>query len=522
MSDTPKLIHQLLEVSADRVPNKTAIVDADDRITYKELDRMVNRLAHYLVEIGVTAGDRGIILLPNSEAYVVCYYALLKCGGVAVPLSTDQKPEGLRTLLSEIDAKIIISSHRHERLLKTINPAKFGTDQLLLVDPKIAWTDTTIRVQKWQDIVYHGDYSRLEYDLQTTALGSIIYTSGSAGEPKGVMLSHANILANTMSICRYLNISSDDRQLVVLPFFYVMGKSLLNTHIASGATVVINNQSAFPATVVKQMVEEKITAFSGVPSTYAYLLHRSPLAAYREKLPHLRYCSQAGGHMAHPVKMALREVLPAHTDIIIMYGATEASARMAYLAPNQLVQKVNSIGKAIPGSKLCIVNPSGQTLPPGAIGEIVGQGANIMMGYWKNSRATAKALSPLGYHTGDMGYYDDNGYFYLIGRRDNLIKVSGHRINIQEVEDAVIGTGLVMDAAVIGIPDTLLGNRMVALAIAKDNSTLATEILEKCSESLPHYKLPSEIKLMRALPLKANGKIDRHRCITLAMGKHDA
>ena len=294
-----------------------------------------------------------------------------------------------------------------------------------------------------------------------------------------------------------------------------MGKSLLNTHIASGGTVVINNRVAYPATVVKQMAEENVTAFSGVPSSYAFLLHRSPLAAYRDKLPHLRYCSQAGGHMPHSLKKELQKVLPDHTRLFVMYGATEASARLAYLPPEQLMRRINSIGKPIPGVTLTICDPKGNPLPDQTIGEIVGQGDNIMMGYWKDETATAKVLCPWGYRTGDLGYRDANGYYFITGRKDNQLKVGGHRINTQEIEDALAATGLVIQAAVVGVPDELLGNRLIALMVPKAGTVTVDQVLAACAETLPKHKMPTTILPCKALPYKANGKIDFLQCKSL-------
>ena len=174
------------------------------------------------------------------------------------------------------------------------------------------------------------------------------------------MLSHANIVSNVHSICTYLELTEDDIQMVVLPFFYVMGKSLLNTHFAVGGTIVINNKFAFPASVIQQMAAENVTGFSGVPSTYAYLLHRSPLKKYRDKLPALRYCSQAGGHMARQIKEELPKALPEHTKIFIMYGATEAGARLTYLPPDRYHDKIDSIGKAIPNVTMSVLDKNGK------------------------------------------------------------------------------------------------------------------------------------------------------------------
>jgi acyl-CoA synthetase (AMP-forming)/AMP-acid ligase II len=292
-----------------------------------------------------------------------------------------------------------------------------------------------------------------------------------------------------------------------------MGKSLLNTHFAVGGTVVINNKFAFPATVIKQMVDEKVTGFSGVPSTYAYLLHRSPLKNYSAKLASLRYCSQAGGHMSRQIKEELQKVLPAHTQVYIMYGATEASARLTYLRPDQLADKMDSIGKPIPGVTLKVLNKSDQELPAGQTGEIVASGHNIMQGYWKDKKSTSAVLDKNGYHTGDLGYYDEEGYFFVNGRKDNLLKVGGHRINPQEIEDVLMATELIIETTVIGVPDELLGNKLIALAVPINGTSSKNEIMKRCAERLPKYKLPSSIKLVHLLPKNTSGKIDRAKCL---------
>lgn len=510
--DNQTLIHHFLENSAEAYPDKTALVHEDKRFTYAQINNKANTLALWLMEQGVTIGDRVVILLENSLEYVVSYYGILKTGAVAVPLSSDLKPDGLNHLLAELEPKVVITSKKFERLIKVSDSSLVNNSKLIIQNPKLSWSDTII---KFEDLFNSSVSNNPDIRVEEKALASIIYTSGSTGKPKGVMLSHRNIVSNTHSIIKYLHLSEEDIQMIVLPFFYVMGKSLLNTHFAAGGRVVINNKFAYPASVINQMIEERVTGFSGVPSTYAYLLHRSPLAKHCEKLGSLRYCSQAGGHMSTQIKKDLRAVLPAHTEIYIMYGATEASARLTYLEPERFMDKIDSIGKPIPEVSLKVFNEDGNELPFEKEGELVGSGPNIMQGYWKDEESTKKVLDAKGYHTGDLGYKDEEGYFYVVGRRDNLLKVGGHRVNIQEIEDKIIETGFVIEAVVVGIPDKLLGNKLIGLVCPKNMEYDERKILGRCSSKLPNYKMPGEIKLIKTLPKSASGKIDRKKCLKL-------
>jgi len=510
------LIHHFLEHSTRRFPDKVALVHGDIRATYRQINNRANHLARFLISQGVNPGDRVAFILENSLEYVVTYYAVLKAGAVAVPLNTELKGEGILPLLQELENRILISSRKFERLLRTIDFSATDVTTLVIKSPKLS-VDEQLTTYDWDEIVDSADEADLNLDIAADQLGSIIYTSGSTGRSKGVMLTHANVTANVTSICQYLQITDKDIQMVVLPFFYIMGKSLLNTHMAVGGRIVINNKFAYPATVISDMVEEQVTSFSGVPSTYALLLHQSPLAAAREKLTSLRYCSQAGGHMAAATKKKLLEVLPAQTRLVVMYGATEASARLAYVAPDMLETKIDSIGTAIPGVTLKVLGPDGTELPIGEVGELIASGANIMQGYWKNPQATAEALSAHGYHTGDLAYKDADGYFFIVGRKDNQLKVGGHRINTQEIEDLIMASGRVMEVAVVGVPDPLLENKLVALLVTSEGNICEDEIISWCRKQLPSYKIPQAVKLVASLPKNANGKVDRGLCVDLAL-----
>lgn len=507
------LVHHFLEANAAQLPGKIALIHGDTRVSYGELNHSANRMAHWLLAQGAQPGDRVAILLENSLHYVVCYYGSLKAGLTAVPLSPELRSESLGPLLRRIAPRVVVASTKVERVLQDLDLSRCGVRQVLLQKPSLSWRNGKLEVIGLDQITLHGSCENPFCDIEANALASIVFTSGSTGAPKGVMLSHGNIVANTRSITEYLHLGPLDIQMVVLPFFYVMGKSLLNTHIAVGGTVVINNTFAYPATVLQQMENEQVTGFSGVPSTYAYLLHRSPLKAFRDRLGSLRYCSQAGGHMARQTKEELLEALPLHTELYVMYGATEAAARLTYVEPAHLRDKIDSIGIPIPGVTMKVVDESGTELAQGQVGELVAQGANIMRGYWNDPEGSAAALGPHGYRTGDLGYRDEDGYFHIMGRRDSQLKVAGHRVNPQEIEDALIATGLVIEAAVLGIEDALSGTRLAALVVPKERGTSEQEILRACLALLPRHKLPGELALVGSLRRTVNGKVDRAGCL---------
>ena len=544
------LIHNFLENSAARFPDKVAIIHDQTRATYRQVNTDADSLASFLIGKGVEKGDRVVILLENGYEYVVAYYAILKAGAVAVPLSTDLKPDGLNPLLAELEPAAIISSSRFERLLQASHLAVPNLNTLVIHNPKLKWDSLPIKVYSFQQITNllrlqknwiaaqdrggsefqpagileyvedlegfsNKDIEPVDIFVTSDDLASIIYTSGSTGTPKGAMLSHGNIVANTTAIVDFFHLGPQDIHMVVLPFFYVMGKSLLNTHVAAGGTLVINNRFAYPAAVIKQMADEKVTGFSGVPSTYAYLLHRSPIREYKNKLNALRFCAQAGGHMARTLKLALRDILPDHTKLYIMYGATEGSARFTFLEPEQFENKIDSIGKPLSGVCITILNNKGCEVKPGQTGELNASGPNVMSGYWKDAQASARVLGAHGYRTGDMGYIDGDGYLYITGRKDDMVKVGGHRVNTQEVEDLLLATEFFVETAVFGLEDDLLGHRLKALIVPRDKTTDEQAVQKACSETMPKHKIPSEFIPVTAIPKKANGKTDRTKCLKI-------
>jgi len=303
----------------------------------------------------------------------------------------------------------------------------------------------------------------------------------------------------------------------VLPFYYVYGLSLLHTHLAVGGSIVIDSRFAFPNVVLSAMRDLEVTGFAGVPSTFALLLHRSSLAGV--SLPRLRYVTQAGGGMP---PSRIREWLERgpKVDFYVMYGATEASARLTYLDPKRLEAKIGSIGRPIPNVEIVVVTEEGTIAAPGEVGELVARGANISSGYWNAPDETTRKFGPLGYRTGDLGYADSEGYLYLVGRKHDMMKVGAHRVGAKEIEDVLNEHPAIHEVAVVPAPDELLGEVPVAfLTLRGDLRGGTDELRVYCGAKLPPHKVPVRWVIQRDLPKIAEiGKIDKRALRELAAG----
>jgi len=348
-------------------------------------------------------------------------------------------------------------------------------------------------------------------DIDVDDLASIVYTSGSTGRPRGVMLSHANIVANTRSIVSYMELTERDRVLAILPFSYVFGMSLLNTHLAVGGSVVIENQFMYPTTALDTLQRTECTGLPGVPSTFQILLDSTDLAD--RHLPALRYACQAGGAMSPATTRRLMSALD-HSDIYVMYGCTEATARLAFLPPHDLADHVGSVGMAIPGVEIDVVHDDGSLADAGEVGELVARGANIMQGYWGDPVATAAAIDEHGLHTGDLGVVDADGYLTIVGRTDGMIKSGGHRISPHEIEAVISELAEIVQVAVIGQPDDLLGEEIVAVVVPSVLGSATPDDLDDivrahAAENLARHKVPSRVVVQSTLPMSAAGKVLR-------------
>ena len=481
-------LHDLLLRPAAGTPDAVAVADAAGSLSYAALDAASRAVAGRLIDGGVSPGDRVVLALENSRWFVAAYLGVLRAGAVAVPLAPGQRSD--RIAIAADDC----------------TPTGAIVDRATA--PHLAGRAIAVSIEA-------GDLERIASAtsgvtlpaVDAEDLAAIIYTSGSTGAPRGVMLSHANLVANTQSILDYLPITATDRAMLVLPLFYVYGLSVLHTHLAAGASIVIDNRFAFPNAVLTAMQQQAVTSFAGVPSTYAILLDRS--AIRKTPLPALRYVTQAGGAMPPARVREWLEAVPG-VPMFLMYGATEAGARLAYLDPSELPRRIGSIGRAIPGVELSVIREDGSPAAVGDVGELIARGANIARGYWQQPQETAQAFIDGAYRTGDLAYQDADGFFFLVGRRKEFLKIGAHRVGPWEIEHALAEHPAVAEAAVIGVPHDLLGEAAVACIVARDGMPVSDADLARwCRGRLPEYKVPVRILMRDALPRTASGKLDR-------------
>lgn len=503
----PFLIQHFLEKHAQATPEQLACIHDCEVVTYEEMERQANRIAHLLRELGVRRGDRVALLIENSSAYLAAYYGILKCGGVTVAMYVTTTVKTLSYILNDCEVGVALTLSKHLALFNEGHEQLPKLRAAVLLDSTI--NENEIDRRTWKVFTSHHIAQQpdtpLDLPLIDLNLASIIYTSGSTGEPRGAMLSHLNIVTNTRSIVSYLGLTAQDRMMVVLPFPYVYGKSLLNTHFAVGATVIIDNRFVFPNVVLKTMQEKAATGFAGVPSTYAILLGKS--AVRKMEFPALRYLTQAGGAMAPALIREVMEIFHGK-KVFIMYGATEASARLSYLPPEDLPRKVGSIGKPIPNVELRLIKDGGDEAGPDEVGEIVARGTNIMQGYWNQPEETNAVLTAHGFHTGDLGRKDEEGFFYVVGRKRDMIKSAGNRVSAKEIEEIILEHPNILETAVIGVPDQYIGEAICAFIVPKNGAlVISEEVITFCKTRLPEYKAPRVVIVRESLPKNAAGKI---------------
>ena len=514
MIEAIPLLHDFLLQSARRLPDKIALVCQKNRLSYAEIDARSNALAHTLIERGVERGDRVIIFADNTVETVVSFWAVLKANAVVSVVNPLTKGDKLRYLLDDCRAVVMITDGHLTRIfaevvkdskhLKAlIISGKLDAEKLEGGPPAISWDDA----------LASGDRTkpppRTAIDID---LAAIVYTSGSTGDPKGVMLTHRNMLTAATSVSTYLEMEEDDIVLGVLPVSFDYGLYQMLMSYRLGARLVLERSFTFPAQVLKVMVEEKVTGFPGVPTIFAILGELKNLADY--DFSQIRFVTNTAA--ALPVKhiTMLRKIFP-QARVYSMYGLTECK-RCTYLPPKDIDRKPASVGIAIPNTEMWIVGEDDQRLGPDQVGQLVIRGATVMRGYWEKPEQTAKKLRPgplpgeLVLYTGDYCKMDDEGYLYFVGRMDDVIKSRGEKVAPKEVENALVHIPGVKEVAVIGVPDEILGQAVKAFVVPEKGVTLtARQIIGEAQGRLENFMVPKYVEIVPDLPKTTTGKIKK-------------
>ncbi|MBX3703174.1 MAG: acyl--CoA ligase [Steroidobacteraceae bacterium] len=499
---TEPTLTSLLDAAAQRRPDAPALSWKAARWSYAQLSGAAAATAAFLQTHDVAQGERVALLFRNSPHYVAAYYGALAAGCVTVPLNPHEHAQVLARQMEHSQARLLLGDPAHPEWSAIAELASAAGAEAIEV-PSEDDAGTHARYLKQMG----GPAAAGGAGPAPDALATIIYTSGTTGRPKGVMLSHRNLAANTAAIVEYLGLTPEDRGIAVLPFQFSYGNSVLHMHLSIGAELLLEDSIAYPHAVLQRMADEGVTGFSGVPSTFALLLSRCELPAF--DLRKLRYLTQAGGPMPKANIQRLRAQLPG-ARLFVMYGQTEAAARLSYLPPERLEDKLGSVGIAIPGVELMVQRADGTPANPNEVGEIIARGPNVMQGYLNDVPATREALRDGWLHTGDLGHCDDDGFFYIDGRAVEMIKVGAFRVSPQEVEEVIAAISGVQEVGVTAVPDELLGQAIKAVIVLKNGAHLDVRAVKAhCRQHLAMYKVPKLVEFAATLPYTATGKVRR-------------
>lgn len=521
----PDLIHQFIAQSAQASPHAPALLFKDQSFSYTQLQQQVETVASALLGLGIEPGERVAIYLPKQPEAVFGLFGAAAAGACFVPINPLLKPRQLMHILPHCNVRVLITSTSRLELLAEVVRACPDLHTIVAVEGHVpdSSLDLPQRLLNYREFCHSAGSDLTPHHRIDTDMTAILYTSGSTGNPKGVVLSHRNMVAGARSVAQYLGNRSDDRILAALPLSFDAGLSQLTTAFSVGASVVLMDY-LLPRDVIRAAARYGITGLAAVPTLWNQL---KGLEWPAEAVQSLRYITNTGGAMPTHTTHALQQALP-QTLIFLMYGLTE-SFRSTYLPPDQVSVRPESMGKAIPNAEILVINEEGRECAPHEPGELVHRGALVSLGYWNDREKTAERFKPspvqppeipnteLAVWSGDQVMKDDEGYLYFISRKDEMIKTSGYRVSPTEVEESAYASGLIASAAAVGLPHAGLGQAIVLIVTPGAQDTASQQLEEAlmvhCRRELPNFMVPSIILVRSALPHNQNGKIDRRMLI---------
>jgi long-chain acyl-CoA synthetase len=505
------LLYHFLDESLASQPRKIALITEEASYTYADIGRMVAGLASALQQGGVKRGDRVGLFVPNDIEFVVGLFATLKVGGVFVPISPQIKAKKLAYMLRDCTPSgFVVDSCLEEVWREALGEAEYPRCLVIARSQDKARHNSQTSLAFAQVVSTEGELSdpgTIDQDL-----AAIIYTSGSTGDPKGVMLTHLNMTTAANSITAYLGLRQDDVILCALPLSFDYGLYQILMAFIKSARMILHRSFSFPVKILEAMEREGVTVFPGVPTMFSMLMALENLGRFN--LSRLRMVTNTAAALSEAQIYALRRLFPQAT-LFSMYGLTECK-RVTYLPPEQLDHRPSSVGRGMPNEEVYLVDETGRRLPHGSTGELVVRGSHVMRGYWRKPEETAKRLKPgplpgeMVLYTGDIFRTDEEGYLYFVARKDDIIKTRGEKVAPREVENILSSLEGVLEAAVVGVEDPLLGEAIQAfLALRPGYTYTEREIIKYCLAHMESFMTPKYVKFLSSLPKSSNGKIDK-------------
>lgn len=495
-----------LIASAERSADKVAVVAEDGEATFAELLQASLALAAALQAEGLEPGDRVALFMENTLACAVAVFGVLAAGGIFVMVNAQTPEERLRYILDDSGARFLLAEGSLCRVAVAAARGAVAGPQLVFASPS---SDVAAKGSDLSQMVGSNGRPR-GWSGRSSDLAALLYTSGSTGTPKGVMLSHVSLAFVTGSIAQYLRLDSDDRILNVLPMTFGYGLSQLLLIAYLGATVVLERSFAYPAQTLRRLEATQATVLPGIPTIFATL--SSHFGGAGKAYPSVRTITNAAAALPPSLHAPIRKLFP-NASIFRMYGQTEC-IRVCYLEPELVDRKPTSVGKAIPGTEAFVLDDDGLPAPPDAVGTLYVRGPHVMRGYWKAPELTGSRLvAGQGDDllcTHDLFSTDADGDLYFVSRSDEIIKTRGEKVSPIQVEETLFSISGVKEAAVVGVPDELLGEAIRAFVVLEEGAGLEeADVVRACRRHLEAFAVPQEVRFIDELPKTPSGKVRR-------------
>ncbi len=501
------LITQALITHAKGRPNKIAILDGEKSFTYREFANRVCQLAGALQQAGIQKGDRVALLMLNESRYLELLYGITMLGAIAVPLNVRLAPAEVSFILKDSGAKQLFMHREFLPMLSMLKAEVPGIEQYVLCEDGEAEEGTV----SYEELLLNAMPVSLVSQAEENDIAGIFYTGGTTGMPKGVMLTHRNLLSNAYNVALALNYRFDDVYLHAAPMFHLAdGASTFAITIVGGTHAHV--RSFEPNLVLKTIERQKATSSLLVPTMINMLINTPTIKEY--DLSSWRKVLYGASPCPPEVLKKAKSLLP--IDFYQGYGLSEASPVLTFLMPfdhvvegdERLVNRLSSCGQPLPGVEVRCVNALGEDVRVGEVGEIIARGPNVMKGYWNRPEETAATLKDGWLYTGDMATVDEENFFYIVDRKKDMIVTGGENVYSVEVENVIYTHPAVLEAAVVGVPDQKWGEAVHAVVVLKKDASLTEEeLVNHCRGFLANYKVPKSVEFAAELPKSGAGKI---------------